>query len=114
TGAAWRNRWDSLRLFSPAQNDGLPGLPFPASRGTFPSKDEMADYLESYARQFNLPIRHEVRVTHVFRNDERFVVECGRERMTARNVIVATGAYCRGRLPDYAALLDPAIRQMHS
>src|SRR4051812_34316207 len=55
-GDAWRRRWDSLRLFSPAQWNGLPGLPFPAPAGTFPTKDAMADYLDGYARCFELPI----------------------------------------------------------
>src|SRR4029079_7690607 len=46
-GDAWRTRWDSLRLFSPARFDALPGLPFPAPPYSFPTKDQMADYLES-------------------------------------------------------------------
>jgi putative flavoprotein involved in K+ transport len=44
-GSSWRSRWDSLRLFSPAQYDSLPGLPFPAPVDTHPRKDEVADYL---------------------------------------------------------------------
>src|SRR5215207_173601 len=56
-GDSWRTRWDSLRLFTPARYDGLPGMPFPAPSHTFPTKDEMADYLETYARRFELPIR---------------------------------------------------------
>ena len=54
-GDSWRNRWDSLHLFTPVRNTNLPGLPYPASPNTFPSKDEMADYLESYASQMVLP-----------------------------------------------------------
>src|SRR5512138_46628 len=56
-GDSWRRRWDSLRLFTPAKYDGLIGLPFPAPAFSFPTKDEMADYLEAYARQFDLPVR---------------------------------------------------------
>ena len=46
-GASWRKRWDSLRLFTPAHLDSLPGLPFPAPNGygDCPTKDDMADYL---------------------------------------------------------------------
>src|SRR5262245_24464478 len=55
-GDQWRNRWDSLRLYSPAKFDALPGMPFPASRTSYPSKDEMGDYLEAYAARFELPV----------------------------------------------------------
>jgi putative flavoprotein involved in K+ transport len=56
-GSAWRSRWDSMRLFTPAQYDNLPGMAFPASRDTYPSKDEVADFLQSYAQEFELPPR---------------------------------------------------------
>src|SRR5262245_24120374 len=62
TGDSWRNRWDSLRLYSPAFRDGLPGMPFPAPRTTYPTKDEMGDYLEAYAERFELPVRSGVTV----------------------------------------------------
>src|SRR5215470_1640858 len=61
-GDVWRKRWDSLRLFTPAQFDGLDGMPFPAPAGTFPTKDQMADYLSAYAKRFNLPVRLGVKV----------------------------------------------------
>jgi putative flavoprotein involved in K+ transport len=56
-GDAWRRRWDSLRLFTPAALNALPGMPFPFPGGYFPTKDETADYLEEYARKFDLPVR---------------------------------------------------------
>ena len=61
-GDVWRSRWDTLRLFTPAQHDGLPGFPFPAARHTFPGKEEFASYLEEYAARFQLPVRTEIRV----------------------------------------------------
>src|SRR6187551_3500426 len=61
-GDAWRKRWDSLRLFTPGRYDGLPGMPFPGSPSSYPTKDETADYLEAYARKFELPVRAGVRV----------------------------------------------------
>src|SRR6187397_51640 len=60
-GDRWRQRWDSLRLFTPAMFDGLAGMKFPASPFSFPTKNEMADYLEAYARRFQLPVRNGVR-----------------------------------------------------
>src|SRR5262245_6471581 len=69
-GDAWRNRWDSLRLFTPAQFDGLDGMPFPGPPFRFPTKDEMADYLEAYATRFSLPIRSGVRVDGLSRDGD--------------------------------------------
>src|SRR5215831_18355477 len=67
-GDAWRKRWDSLRLFTPAKYDGLIGLPFPAPPFSFPTKDEMADYLEMYAKRFNLPVRTNTKVRRLWRD----------------------------------------------
>ncbi len=61
-GDSWRKRWDSLHLFTPAQYDGLPGFPFPLPKGSFPSKDDMAEYLVNYSTKFNLPVRTGIRV----------------------------------------------------
>jgi putative flavoprotein involved in K+ transport len=113
-GDTWRRRWDSLRLFSPAQWNGLPGLPFPAPAGTFPTKDEMADYLDVYARRFELPIEHGVRVTRVASDRGRFVVECTDRSLVCSNLVVATGYSADARVPDFAKRLGAKIRQLHS
>jgi putative flavoprotein involved in K+ transport len=113
-GDAWRKRWDSLRLFTPAKYDGLPGLRFPAPRWSFPTKDEMGDYLEAYAARFELPVRPGVFVDRVFRDGERYVVESGHRMFEADNVVVATGAHRTPRRPAFAPELDPRITQLHS
>ena len=113
-GDAWRTRWDSLRLFTPTRLSGLPGMPFDAPSWSFPTKDEMADYLEAYAKRFALPVRGRARVESVSQEDGRFVVSLGEERLEARNVVVATGAHRVPRLPSFAAELDPRIVQLHS
>src|SRR5437870_6375278 len=82
-GDSWRTRWDSLRLFTPARYDGLPGLRFPAGRVTFPTKDEMADYLEAYAARFELPVQAGVRVDGLWREGDRYVVSAGERRREA-------------------------------
>ena len=79
-GDPWRSRWDSLRLFTPARYDGLPGWPFPAPAWSFPTKDEMADYLEAYATRFDLPVRTGVRVDGLSREGDRYVVAAGKNR----------------------------------
>src|SRR5215475_13951907 len=114
SGDTWRSRWDSLRLFSPAQYDSLPGLPLGMQSGTFPGKNALADYLEGYARHFNLPILRSTNVTRVARQARDFIVECGDRTFSCANVIVATGAYSSPSIPDSSALLSPSIQQLHS
>ncbi|MBZ5658585.1 MAG: NAD(P)/FAD-dependent oxidoreductase [Acidobacteriia bacterium] len=114
SGDTWRGRWDSLRLFSPAQYDSLPGRPLAMRKGTFPTKDVLADYLEDYASHFNMPILRGVRVTRVARQAGDFMVECGDRTFSCANVIVAAGAYARPWIPDSSALLDSSIHQVHS
>jgi putative flavoprotein involved in K+ transport len=113
-GDVWRSRWDSLRLFTPARFDGLDGMPFPAPSNCFPTKDEMADYLESYARRFQLPIRSGVRVDGLTWLDGRFHLTAGEQRFEANNVVVAMSNYQTPRIPDFAAELDRDIVQLHS
>ena len=113
-GDAWRKRWDSLRLFTPACFSGLPGLPLPAPAWSFPTKDELADYLEAYAAHFELPVRTGVSVDGLSRTNGRFIVSADERRFEATNVIVATGAYQIPKLPAFASELDPRIVQLHS
>ena len=113
-GDSWRRRWDSLRLFTPARRDGLPGMPFPAPPDHLPDKDEVADYLERYAERFDLPVRLDTRVDSLAWDGERWVATAGARRFEADSVVVATGAFHRPRVPAVAARLSPAIHQLHS
>jgi putative flavoprotein involved in K+ transport len=113
-GDAWRERWESLRLFTPRRYDSLDGLPFPGVANDFPTKDEMADYLESYATRFRLPVRTGARVDRLAREGDRYVVTVGVKRLEARHVVVAMSSYQRGVTPAFATELDPAITQLHS
>jgi putative flavoprotein involved in K+ transport len=113
-GDAWRKRWDSLRLFTPAKFDGLAGMKFPAPPNSFPTKDEMADYLESYAARFQLPVRTSSRVDRLTGRDGVFVVKAGNFEVEARQVVVAMANYQRHRVPDFARELRGDIVQLHS
>jgi putative flavoprotein involved in K+ transport len=115
-GDSWRKRWPSLRLYSPARVDGLPGMRFPAPRNTFPTTHEMADYLQTYAQHFELPVRTRTAVDGVERKGDGYVVTAGDLRFEADNVVVATGVFQHERpiVPEFAAELDPAITQLHS
>jgi putative flavoprotein involved in K+ transport len=113
-GDAWRKRWDSLRLFTPARYSRLPGMPFPASSISFPTKDEMADYLAAYAARFDLPVRTGVEVDGLSREGDRFVITSGDRRFEARHVVVATGATRVPKIPAFADELHSSSVQLHS
>ncbi len=113
-GDSWRNRWDSLRLFTPARYAGLPGLRFPGRGDITPSKEQTADYLTEYARHFNLPIQNGVRVDRLWKEGDRFVMTAGKQRFEAENVVVAMANYQVPKVPAFAKSLDPDIVQLHS
>ena len=113
-GDAWRNRWNSLRLFTPARFTGLPGMRFPKSGGSYPTKDEMADYLEAYATHFGLPVRTGVKVDQVSRSGDGFLIRAGADTFEARNVIVAMSNFQQPKIPAFASELSPRIVQLHS
>jgi len=138
-GDTWRNRWDSLRLFSFPRYSSLPG--WPMQLASFPTHNEMADYLEAYAQHFDLPVRSGVRVERLSRSDlpdrlsrsdvpDRlsrsdvpdqlspgdggFRVETSHGELRANRVVVATGGYQTPVVPDFADELAPGIQQLHS
>ncbi|HEX6939438.1 MAG TPA: NAD(P)/FAD-dependent oxidoreductase, partial [Longimicrobiales bacterium] len=114
-GHAWRSRWDSLRLFTPARYSALPGLPFPGDPERFPTKDEVADYLERYAEAFDLPVRLGARV-HALRclPGAGFDIATGTTRYRADRVVVATGAFQQPFVPPAARGLAPHVAAVHS
>ena len=113
-GDAWRERWPSLHLYTPAKYDELPGMRFPGRRSAFPSTNEMADYLEAYSLQFELPVRNGVHVDGLSRTSELYEVRAGGQRLLADNVIVATGVMQAPVVPAFASELAPQVTQLHS
>jgi putative flavoprotein involved in K+ transport len=113
-GHTWRTRWESLRLFTPAEHDALPGLPFPTPAGTYPGKEAVADYLRDYAATFDLPVQLNARVTGLQRTDAGFRLSTADRTYTARQVIVATGPFQTPFVPSLAAGLDDSVTQVHS
>ena len=114
TGDSWRRRWDSLRLFTPAHLDGLDGMPFPAPAGSFPTKDQMADYLENYARHFALPVRHGATVRRLSYADGHYRLQTDDTLYEAGQVVVAMTNHQKPFLPDFARDLQSGILQMHA
>jgi putative flavoprotein involved in K+ transport len=116
-GDNWRSRWDSLRLFTPARYDGLPGMPFPGlPRHVFPTRSQMADYLQEYATRLKLPVRTGVRVERLASagDEDGYLVTASDASYQPAQVVIATGAFGIPLAPEFAAQLDPAIRQLHS
>lgn len=113
-GNAWRNRWDSLRVFTEARYNGLPGQAFPAPPHSFPTKDEVADYLETYAARFDLPVELGVRVDGLERDGGSFLITAGDRQFEAENVVVAMSSYQVPEVPGFANELSDDIVQLHS
>jgi putative flavoprotein involved in K+ transport len=114
-GAAWRGRWESLRLFTPARYSGLPGLPFPGEPDHHPTRDEVLAYLAGYARRFELPLELNSRVRAVRPADGGYRVELDDRSLLADQVVIATGPFQEPAIPaTVAARLDPAVVQLHS
>ena len=116
-GDHWRARWTSLRLYSPARFDRLPGMPFPGPSFAYPSGVAMGDYLEAYVKRFGLRVRSGVRVDRVQAAEAGqagYVVIADGRRYAADQLIVATGPFGNPYVPEFAPGLDPAIRQLHS
>jgi putative flavoprotein involved in K+ transport len=113
-GHTWRSRWDSLTLFTPAQYDALPGMAFPAPADTYPTKNQVADYLRDYVAAFDLPVRLDSRVTGLRRTGEVFEVETDGQTFRSRQVVVATGPFATPFVPPVAGGLGDAVVQLHS
>jgi putative flavoprotein involved in K+ transport len=113
-GDPWRARWDSLRVFTPARYSTLPGMNYPGSPYAFPTKDEVADYLETYALHFDLPVELGVRVDGLERRGDGFLVTAGDRRFVAENVVVAMASYQVPKIPEFASELSDDIVQLHT
>src|SRR5207244_6353707 len=113
-GHTWRSRWDSLTLFTPAQYDALPGLPFPGPPDTYPGKDAVAGYLRAYAAAFDLPVRLNARVIDLIRTAEGFEIRAGDGVFRGRQVVVAAGPFQVPFVPPAAQRLDGSVTQLHS
>ena len=114
TGDSWRRRWESLKLFTPAWNNGLPGYRFPGDPDSFPTKDQAADFLLEYKEKFDLPVLYNARVMKAEKSMHGFHVLLKDRTLETQNLVIATGNYAIPKIPAFAKELNPGIRQMHS
>lgn len=113
-GDSWRQRWDSLRLFTPSQYDGLPGFPFPGNRNSLPLKDEMADYLLSYVDKFSLSVQLNTKVIELNQTSDQYEIYTSNGKIYANHIIVCTGTNPNAYIPAFASDLNKNIVQIHS
>jgi putative flavoprotein involved in K+ transport len=113
-GAAWRKRWDSLKLFTPARYSGLPGLAFPGHPDAYPARDDVVAYLTEYASHFELPVELGSRVDAIRQDGRGYVVELEDRGYAAAQVVLATGPFHVPFVPPIAAGLDQGVVQLHS
>jgi putative flavoprotein involved in K+ transport len=113
-GHSWRTRWDSLRLFTPAQYDSLPGTPFSGGTDTHPTKDQVADYLAAYVETHAIPVLTGTRVTRLTHSSGLFTAHTTQRVFVARQVVIATGAFHHPHIPTIDGSFDPDVPQLHS
>jgi putative flavoprotein involved in K+ transport len=112
--AAWRTRWDSLKLFTPVRYDSLPGLTFPGHPDGYPGRDDVVAYLTDYAQRFELPVELNSRVRSVRPRAGGFLVELADRTYEADQVVVATGPFQVPFTPVISADLSTEVTQLHS
>ena len=113
-GQSWSERWDSLTIFTPSRHSALPGKSLSGPANHSPSKDDVAAYLQAYAKQFNLPVRSGVRVSRVSLSNDGYVLETSDGQIEAGVVVIATGPNSLPNIPLGAAELAPTVVQVHS
>ncbi|MEH7177836.1 flavin-containing monooxygenase [Neobacillus vireti] len=113
-GESWRNRYDSLTLFTPRTYSSLPGLALHGKEKQYPAKDEIGDYLSLYAKTFLLPIQHNTFATKLEKEEECFKLSTTQGEIKSKNVIVATGPFQEPFIPKFSQLLSENILQLHS
>ncbi len=113
-GSAWRERWESLVLFTPRRYDALPGLEFSGDPDGYPTRDEVVAYLERYADEFRLPIAFDSAVRSLGAADGAFTLELPDRTIEAEQVVVATGPFQAPAVPAFAAGLGSEVFATHS
>jgi putative flavoprotein involved in K+ transport len=113
-GASWLKRWDSLKLFTPTEFNHLPGMPFPAIKGHYPDKHDVANYFKSYVKEFKLPVKLGEKVLKVAKSNNTFDVQCLQESYQCKQVVIASGPFHTPFIPPCHTSLSTDIKQIHS
>lgn len=113
-GETWKNRYDSLTLFTPRSYSSLPGLALDGEEKHYPTKDEISNYLYLYTNTFSLPIQLNTWVTMLDKKHDKFIIYTTQGEYQSKNVIVATGPFQKPNIPEFSKLISENILQLHS
>ena len=113
-GESWLQRWDSLKLFTPTEFNHLPGMPFPAIKGHYPDKYDVANYFKAYVTLFDLPVKLATKVLKVAKSPHTFTVECAQESYQCKQIIIASGPFHTPFIPACHQAISPETKQIHS
>ena len=113
-GASWMNRWDSLTLFTPSEFNNMPGMEFPAEKGHYPSKTEVAGYFKEYVQKFDIPVQLETYIQKITRVNDHFLLKSPQGDLKARNVVIATGPFHIPYTPAFSKKISSEVFQIHS
>ncbi len=113
-GASWLSRWDSLTLFTPSEFNNMPGMEFPAEKGHYPSKTEVAQYFKEYVEKFKFPIQLNTFVENISHHDDHFILKSPQGEIVTKNVVIATGPFHIPYTPPFSKKIAEDIFQIHS
>ncbi|SHJ10944.1 putative flavoprotein involved in K+ transport [Mesonia phycicola] len=113
-GASWLNRWDSLTLFTPTEFNHMAGMDFPAKKGHYPNKYEVAEYFKTYVKKFNIPVQLNTLVQKIEKQADKFILTTNQGNLACKQVIIATGPFHIPYTPPCSKLIASNIFQIHS
>lgn len=113
-GQSWRNKYDSLVLFTPRMYNSLPGMTFEGEQQGFPTKNKMVSYLKKYVERFQIPIHLDTEVLHVSKRNESFLLITNQGKYEAKHVVIATGLFHTPHIPVSSTNIPATIHQLHS
>lgn len=113
-GASWLNRWDSLKLFTPSEFNNLPGMDFPAEKGYYPTKKDVAEYFKNYVSEFNIEVRLNTLIKQVNKKEDYFILKHQNGEIKTQNVIIATGPFHIPYIPSFSKKIPDDVFQIHS
>ena len=113
-GASWLNRWDSLKLFTPSEFNNLPGMDFPAKKGYYPTKKDVAEYFKKYVAEFNIEVRLNTLIEQITKEEDIFILKYKNGELKSRNVVIATGPFHIPYTPSFSKNISEAVFQIHS
>jgi cation diffusion facilitator CzcD-associated flavoprotein CzcO len=90
-GSVWRRHYNRLHLHTDRKHSGLPGMAMPPAYPTYPSRQQVVEYLESYAARFDIRPVFNTAVSSIRRDGAQWCVHTAQGPICAPVVVVATG-----------------------